>query len=248
MCKYNKYIVEVIHLNGNKEVIQNEKNTSYKATMQLYNRAKLDNEGKNVRINFVGLNDEEYKILFTKKFSVKDTTGNSIENLIKTLYETSNKLSEEFKNVIDRVGYIDKQKSRVEHLLIEAASSEHLTDETRIDIFNQFRSYLLERRDWKILSQIAINSKSQVNQIKDLIENVYDIYNTNISKHEEIIIDLMSDETEKSQYKDVHLVRKYPYKNHKERINIVKQIEHKYHKIVHIPEEKVVACYNKCVG
>ena len=45
---------------------------------------------------------------------------------------------------------------------------------------------------------------------------------------------------------NTHKIIKIKYTDFKDRMRIMSNIERKYDKIIHIPEEKVLACYNKC--
>ncbi len=55
MCKYNTYAIEIVHLNGNKQLREAEDNSSYNSTIALYNDIKEEYIARDVVINFVGL-------------------------------------------------------------------------------------------------------------------------------------------------------------------------------------------------
>ena len=149
-------------------------------------------------------------------------------------------------HIKDTYSLIEKKKSNIEHLFIEAIDAETITNEEKIKIFDNIREITLERRDYKILNNIRELIHKDVIKISKMFEEMLDIYNTNINKNKNILNELIYNENTK--LKNVHLIREYPYKNHKERINLTKQLKPKYDKIVDVPERKVLACYNKCRG
>lgn len=93
MCKYNSYAIEIVHLNGNKQLREAEDNTSYKDTMALYNKVKEEYIDHCAIINFVGLaKDNEQKIIFIKKNSIIEGERRNIEDLTENQQEFSHPL------------------------------------------------------------------------------------------------------------------------------------------------------------
>lgn len=78
MCKYNTYAIEIIHLNGNKQLREADDNTSYKETLALYHDVKENYINKDVVINFMGYADNKQGIIFTKKIPLLITIGRTL--------------------------------------------------------------------------------------------------------------------------------------------------------------------------
>ena len=62
MCKYNSYAVEIVHLNGNKQIKEAENNSDYNSTITLYHDIKEDYMDKDVTINFLGFTENDEQI------------------------------------------------------------------------------------------------------------------------------------------------------------------------------------------
>lgn len=246
MRKYNKYVIEVIHLNGNKQIRKAENSSCYRSTIKLYREIKETLYNSNVTINLIGISDSERGLIFTKKNSSTDDQRKNIKELIDTIFEASSELNQQLKKISDMVGLSNKRKNGLEHLLVEAVDTECLTVEQKIDIFNQMRETILTRRDYKILDNIRQKTEKDIELIIEKIIKISDAYDNSIETSVSILKELI--ENENTGYKDVHLIKEYEYKDHKDRINLMKQLEKKYDRIVNVDEKKVLACYNKCKG
>lgn len=244
MRKYSNYIIEIIHLNGNKQIKKCNNTSCYKSTLSLYKETRENYAGKNVTINFVGISEEERCIIFSKKNSRSEDNKKDIKTLIDDITILSSELSNKLREVSDMTSLIDKRKSNIEHLFIESINVDILDDNKKIDVFNQLREITLERRDYKILNQIKsaiINEVKDIIKLSDFISKEYDRI---IQTHTNISESLITDEN--SHLKDTHVVKEYAYKNFKERMNLMNQLKPKYDKIVHDDVNKKLLCYNKC--
>lgn len=244
MCKYNTYAIEIIHLNGNKQLREAEDNTSYNSTIALYHEVKEQYIDKDVVINFVGLTVEnEQGLIFSKKNTIIEGERKSIKNLMTTILEASKQLQEQYRIIGDKESYYDKKKSNIDHLFIEAVDIEELTDEEKINIFNEIRDVNLMRRDYKILNNIRANTHNDVNYIVQKAQNILNEYDKHIQKNSNKLKDLIKRDAKRTE---VHLIKEIPYKDFKDRMKIMNEITKDYDKVIHFPERKVIACYNKC--
>ena len=244
MCKYNSYAIEIVHLNGNKQLRDVENNTSYNSTMALYHDVKEDYMDKDVTINFVGFTeDNEQGIIFTKKNTVVNSERNNIEDLIKTIYESSIQLQEQYKIIADKEGYYDKKKSNIDHLFVEAIDTDRLTIEDKAKIFDEIREINLLRRDYKILNEIRINTSIDLNDIVQKSKKIYNQYKSTVNRNNNKLKSLIKKEKKTTS---IHLIEEIPYKNQIERVKIMTKVKNEYDKVVQFPEKNIIACYNKC--
>ena len=244
MKKYDKYVIELIHLNGNKQIKKADNPKCYNATISLYREIKDSMYNNNVTINVVGISDSERGIIFTKKNSTTDNQRRNIKELIDVILESSTELKQQLSNIRDMVDLSNKRKNGLEHLLIEAIDTEVLTTEEKLRIFDEMRENVLTRRDYKILDGIRIDVYSDVTAIVEMITKTSNTYDSRIVKNSSIIQELIQNEN--TEYKDVHLIREYEYRTQKERIGLMSQLKSKYDKIINMEDKKVLACYNKC--
>lgn len=243
MCKYNTYAIEIIHLNGNKQLREADDNTSYKETLALYHDVKENYINKDVVINFMGYADNKQGIIFTKKNTFINNDRQNIEDLINVIVEASQELQEQYKHISGKQGYYDKKKSSIDHLFIEAADIEELTIEEKAQIFDEIREVNLLRRDYKILGEFIKQTSGSLNTIVQESRNISNKYNNKINRHSEKLKSLIY---KKDNARDVHLIKEIPYKDFKDRMNIMKKVEKEYDRVIHFPERKVIACYNRC--
>lgn len=244
MCKYNTYAIEIVHINGNRQLREAEDNTSYNSTMSLYHDIKELYINKNVTINFLGFTeDDEQGVIFTKKNTVSNTDKKNIEDLINAVYESAMELQELYKIIGEKRGYYDKKKSNIDHLFVEAVDTEELTIEDKAKIFDEIREINLLRRDYKILDEIKRNTHSDLNAIVLKSKKILDKYNSTIDKNNNKLQSLINRDKKSVS---VHLIEEIPYNTHQERVLLIKKLKQQYDKIVQIPEKKVIACYNKC--
>ncbi len=244
MRKYGSYAVEIIHLNGNRQIREATENNSYKDTINLYHNVKEDYMNREVTINFVGLTDEgEQGIIFSKKNTLIEDEKRNIGDLMDTILEATRELQRQFDGVNDKMSYYDKKKSNIDHLMVEAADIDELTDEDIIKIFHDTRETNLMRRDYKILNKIRLDTQEHIRCVLGNTVKMIGKYENHIDTNSQKLKDLINRDED---YSGVHLTKEIPYRDIKEKKTIMKMIENKYDKIIQFPERNVIACYNKC--
>ena len=246
--KYCRYKVLVNYLNGNKEEIEyiNSKpvnTSSYKEMMKIYREVKEQYINQCESVNFIGVTeDEKLTVIYSKKMTQEDTTENSFD-LIEQLNEIVNKLKSKSAQTQDLLDLINKEKSNIEHKCFEFVELEDLVDEYKIEKFDEYRSLLLKRR---IIKDEAINLKNVKEQLDIIIENTERLHKRTMGYINKAILSTESAITNTvPEDKDKQKTTDYPYKDFKDRINLMKQLEHKFDKIVNVPEENKLICYNK---
>lgn len=251
MCKerkYDRYVVEIIHLNGNKQIKKNDNPESYTSMINFYKIIKneyMNYEGV-VKINFVGISDYERKIIFTKKNSIIEENSKNIIDLLNIIVNASDKLHSVLENANKKINVMNKEKSNIEHLLIESINAEEISDEDKLKTFNKLREITLKRRDYKILNDVRLKLNCNLNLIKtkskDMLKEYENIINTNTQISQDLI------HNEDSKFRKTHVVREYPYKTFKEKNTLTNQLKNKYDKIIDLSDRSVLACYKKCVA
>jgi hypothetical protein len=172
----------------------------------------------------------------------EENTEDSFE-LIERLKEVVNKLNKKAEIAEDLLDLISKERTSYEHKYIEFVELEDLTDEYKIATFDELRRILLKRR---VIKNETVNLKNN----KDVINNIID--NTNklhMRTHEYIDKVILSTESSITQTVpeefDTQNIKEYPYKTDKQRIGIMRDIEHKFDKIINLENEKKLVCYKR---
>ena len=245
--KNKEYFIEITHkLTGNVEIIKAKQNASYKATLTKYKEAKQNYKGKNVDISLIGIVDDKTKVYFTKKCNPNEDVLEKINTLIDTMENSAKELIDTLQQISDKASLLDKQKSNVQHLMIESVNAYTLSESDKIKAFDEYRKFYLERRDIKQLFYLYKALNKDVSELYSRICSVRNGYESQIDFNTKITLDLI--ENENSEYKDVHLIREYPYDNFKQRLNLMKQLDKKFDKIINDVDNNKLLCYNKCRG
>jgi hypothetical protein len=138
---------------------------------------------------------------------------------------------------------VNKEKSNFEHKHFEFVELEDLVDEYKIEKFDEYRSLLLRRRNIK---DEAINLKNVKEQLNIIIENTDRLHKRTRGFIDKAILSTESAITNTvPEELDKQVVKEIPYNNFKERINLMKQLQPKYDKIIVKDEENKLICYNK---
>jgi hypothetical protein len=246
--KYQRYMIQVNYLNGNKENIEYINNkpvdtSSYKEMMKVYKEIKEQYTNLCTSIDFVGITeDEQLNVLFTKKMINEENTENSFE-LIKQLNEIVNKLKNKSDKAQDMLCLVEKEKSVFEHKRIEFAELKDLTDEYKVETFDDYRSLLLKRR---IIKDEAINLKNVKEQLDIIFANTDRLHKRTVGFINKAIINTESSIAQTvPEELDKQVVKEVSFNNFKERMNLMKQLEYKYDKIIVDNENNKLLCYNK---
>lgn len=247
--KYRRYKIIVNYLNGNKEEIEYINNkpidtSNYKEMMKVYKEVKEQYINLCTSIDFFGITeDEQLTIIFSKQNKTDEVNSENSFELIEKLNDIVNKLKQKSKEAQNLLCLVDKEKSVFEHKYIEFAELEDLVDEYKIEKFDEYRSLLLRRR---VIKDEAINLKNVKEQLDIIIENTDRLHKRTQGYINKAILSTESSIAQKvPEELDKQKTTEYPYKDFKDRINIMKQLEHKFEKIVNVPEENKLVCYNK---
>ena len=243
MKKYNSYEIEVLFINGNKQIKKAKNANSYADTLKLYRQIKNKYMNKNVTINFIGRNGQNKKIFFRKQCTTIKTDTHNIKELIESINQLALELQNQYRCIGDKISYYDKQRSNIDHTCIEAINIESITDQDKIQIFDQLREIQLARRHYKILQDISQSTNDALDTVINQSNIILDKYNNIVRRNNKKLNKILKNNNSNM---NTHKIIKIKYTDFKDRMRIMSNIERKYDKIIHIPEEKVLACYNKC--
>lgn len=255
MCerKYYKYSVIIEFLNGDKENInyEEEKSRNYSEMLELYRQTKEQYKDECVTISFCGITeDNKINVLFEKcivnkeelkiKEEADEIANSSGQDVLLELKEIINKIQRYRGYINGQEGVYDKKQDILLHK-IESNKLENIEDEIRM--MRELKQLRLNRRKVKINSRIIdrffnkLSSKKIVlNNICDMIDLIIKEENTTQGK----IVPLTDEKVE--EFKIAKILR---FKNFKERLNMMKQLQPKYDKVVYDDSRMEITCYNK---
>jgi hypothetical protein len=239
-------------LNGNKENIEytNLKNintSSYKEMLSIYNQTKEQYKNQSVTIDFVGItSDEQVKVLFSKKIkNENDDNFNSFE-LIDDLHFKTIMLKKRKYFISKQLGIIEKEKNVFEHKNIEFYDINLLTDEYKIQAFDEYRRILLDRRNIKNENENLNNVSEHIDIIIDNINAMFNRTRGLLNSKEKCTSSAIKNEVPEN--KDKQLIKEYSYKTDKERIHLMAQMQKKYKKVINDEINKKLICYSKSIA
>ena len=237
--RYKRYVIELVYLNGNKEIVDNMYN--YTQAMCQYKQLKVNNQNKFTEINFVSIKGNTKNILFTKKY--KRESNQSILELLDTLNTTLSHLETKQKNIGDQISLIDKRKNVFEHKFIEFVDINNLSDIDKSRLFDEYRRILLERRELKNEFANLQMTKPELDSIitnnKKLYEKTKNHVNKTIMDTNNMIQDIVPENVNRQ------IMTEFKYKNHKERVKLEKELKLKYDKVFNDESRLTLICYNK---
>ena len=170
MCKekrYQKYQIEVVYTNGDKEVLKlaGINTESYSKMLDVYKSVKDKYKNEAIAIKFLGITKNNgLEVLFTKEF--KENINNDLErDFVEIAKEISDKLlliSKKIKHDDTMARMMDKKRDVMLHRLRNFTGDE--TD--KINFFNELQDIEL-KRDWyknqHVLEQEFINNHDNYN-------------------------------------------------------------------------------------
>ena len=250
MCKriYKSYKIRVTNDDGEKYVKLNGNidTSSYRAMLEYYHMTKYKYQEEDCTVEMLGVYEDDTigSVIFRKTFyqetiedkEVLKSTDDIVEE-IKSLLELIDRKNEYHNNM--RSAFDKKQDvllHKVETLKSLNPNKVNIIDE-KLKIIDELEKVRIDRR---------INKK-EANKLKYL-HNKIDLQEV-INKFAQIKIPI-----DTKEYKYVsgnleeHMMKEIKYDNDKQRINIMKQINGKYKKIVNDEVRKVLMCYNNANG
>lgn len=246
MCKrvYKGYKIRVINEEGEKyiELNGNINTTSYNTMIEYYHMTKYKYQDEDCVVEMLGVYDDGSvgNVIFSKRFCqevIEDKEilkpTDEIVGEIKSLLELLDRKNEYHRNM---KSVLDKKQNLLLHK-IETIKSLNTTKENLINeklkIIDELEEVRHDRRynkDEERKLQLVCN---KVN-IQEIIKKFSQVKIPIDTKDYEYISGDLEDK----------IIKEIKYNSEKQRINIMKQVSHKYKKIVNDEARRVLICYN----
>jgi len=247
--KFREYWIRVEYPNGNYDTIEyiDERKvdkSNYQEMLNVYRDTKEQYEGTPCTILFMGNNREEFVEMFSKTFKTKiksfeDKENETLEDL-NTINLLRNNINERFANAKDLEGLATKRVSEFYHKVLSNIGN--LNNEDKIKRYEELEILLLNRSE-------CIDNNKVVNRYKSLFENMAkddeklnSIIQTKIQHHARCSNEIINQE---GRSYEGNSIKKYSYKNFKDKINLTKQLLPKYDKVIDDEENMELCCYIK---
>ena len=245
MCKriYKSYKIRVINEDGERYIKLNGNvdTTSYSTMTKYYHMTKHKHQDEDCKVEMVGAYDDGTigSIIFSKTFCkeiIEDKdllkSTDEIVDEIKSLLEILDRKNEYHNNM---KGAFDKKQDILLHKIETIKSlnvSEEALIEEKLKIINDLEEVRHNRRLHKNENRKLQSLYSKIN-IQEIINKFSQKIPSDIKNYEYIDGEL-----------EDQMMKEIKYKSDKQRINIMKQINGKYKRIVNDETRKVLMCYN----
>jgi hypothetical protein len=251
--KYQKYSIKIKYLNGDTENIsyQNYNENDYKDMLQLYNETKEHYKNDCVTINFIGITEDgKLEILFQKKIiNEKELKIKEEADLIESF--SSNELINQINELVNIIGkkqlrenekcnILNKKQDLLLHQ-IEDLDKSKFTDKEKLELLDKLHLIRKQRREAK--NNYAVLSYFTTNFDLGKFKKV--TYETKTKVIQEEAKEKKITPLTPEIIEEKRIMKEIPYKNFKERINLIKQLQSKYDKVYYNDSKMVVTCYNK---
>ena len=234
--KYSEFKIEVEFLNGDFEEIKfkDTNNQSYNEMMKAYKRVKEDYKETSCKIKFKGISDSgEIGCLFIKEIKTEDQKrkeeaefieNTSVEELLNIAKESFEFLNRKKKILDDKQALYNKNIDTILHNL---ECDKYNTTEEKLRVVEEISSMRKARREVKneykaitYMHSQKLNDFIQMDKVDRALSWIKDSKIKNEVKQVE----------NKIEY--THAPKTYKYKNDKERINLMSQLQKKYDKVI----------------
>lgn len=244
--KFNEYLILVTFKNGNTEEIEYTSNfkkkadkTSYKEMLSIYSEIKEQYENKNCTIDFLGVNDEEKMIIFSKQNIVEEISeSSSLRDDVTLLFEQIKQIKNKADKLAEKKVCYNVEVNEIYHKEVE--NSVDLSDEHKLKTFDKLRNVLINRRD--VSSDLDFYNKH-----KGILDSIFGYANKLTTESENHInheIGMLENfkETGELSTTGKHIVQ---YSNFKDRMAKMAQLQGKYGKIINDEENCRLICSKK---
>lgn len=250
--KYQYYDIKVIsNLDGSTENISmlNEEKvdkSNYKQMLEVYRDIKEQYKNENVTIDFMGVADDStIKVMWNKEYSLynkKETIFDICDELNEVVqkFRINKEESQNLQGAYDKKE--DKQLHKLDHL--KKKNEYELTEKEKSDLLKlviNLQAIRADRRDNKneqglICSLNDVDALTKLFSLNDIIQNKKNKLIAKNNNFKQAYQDNKVDESK--MYKEVY------YKNHKDRIGIMKELQKQFKKITYDEKKHVCIGYN----
>ncbi|EKS4345175.1 hypothetical protein QB607_003179 [Clostridium botulinum] len=239
-------------------------NTSnYNDMLNLYRDIKEQYKNESVIIDFIGKSaDGQMNIMWQKEIVNKDAkikeyaervTNIEVKDIAQIIIDNFKMLRDKKELAIKEISVnsklVDAQLHNMEEYKKRELNGEYISPELKIAIFDTIAEQRLERRKGQkdkqkidILENYLSSYKSNFNTLS--LENIIGLLGKNIENIESIDNKKYDVLTEKKA-EELKIIKKVSYKNFKDRINKMKQLQKEYDKVYYDNSKMEIICYNK---
>lgn len=246
VCKrvYGSYKIKLTNDNEEKYIKLNKNidETSYKAMLEYYHMTKYKYQDENCKVEMIGVHEDGTmgSVIFSKTFSQE-----VIED--KEILKSTDEIVSEIKSLLELLDrkneYHNSMRSafdKKQDVLLHKVETLKFLDATKVNIIDEKLKIIDELEEVRHNRRINKNEARKLQYLHSKI-NLQEI----INKFAQIKIPIDTKEYEYvSGDIEKQMMKEIKYDNDKQRINIMKQINGKYKKIVNDETRKVLICYN----
>ena len=262
MCKvrkYEYYDIKVTNIENSSiekiSILNDEKvdKANYKQMLEVYRGIKEDYKNQNVIIDFYGVsNDSTMNILYEKRFDIISNSNelNADDNMIslcEQLNYVCDKINNKQKQISNQKAIYDKRQDILLHQLenLQRKNLYELNEqekENMLKIAIDIQDIRNQRREVKNESSVfdSLRSRGLITKINNLNNQIHKICFSKIEQ--------LNDTMKKCKQGNEKKLNKYeeiPYKDFKDRIRIMKEMQNKFDAVRYDESKKVVFCYDK---
>lgn len=250
MCKriYKSYKIRVTSDDGEKYIKLNGNvdTSSYKVMLEYYHMTKYKYQDEDCTIEMLGVyEDDTVGSVIFRKTSYQETVED------KEVLKPTDDIVEEIKSLLELISrkneYHNNMKSafdKKQDVLLHKVETLNYLDPNKVNIIDEKLKIIDELEKVRIDRRINKNEVRKLQYLHSKI-NLQQI----IDRFAQIKIPIDTKDYEYvSGNLEEHMIKEIKYSNDKQRINIMKQINGKYKKIVNDEIRKVLMCYNNANG
>jgi hypothetical protein len=245
--------VESISLLNKEEVDK----SNYKQMLDVYRIIKEQYKNDNVTIDFYGVDDKStMKILYEKELGknnntdIKVETSENVIDLCKQLNDICEKFNNKQEQITNQRAIFDKHQDLLLHKLenLKKKNIYELNDQEKENILQiaiNIQDIRLQRRETKDEQRVlqSMKDKKFINKLNQLNKQMNVFCSNKFDQLNQVKQHCRQGKINKSmEYKEI------PYKDFKERINIMKQMQQRFEQVRYDENKKIVFCYNNCKG
>jgi hypothetical protein len=245
--KFNEYLILVTFQNGNTEEIEyttNFKNKvdkrNYKDMLSVYTEVKEQYSNKNCTIDFLGINENEKMVIFSKPNVVEEISDESLlRDDVILLFENLQQIKDKATALNQKKICYNVEVNEIYHKEIEATTD--LSDEHKIKTFDKLRNVLIKRRDVSADLDFYNKHKNSLNSIFGYANRLSNDSEAHIN-YEAEILENFKENGKLSTGSSNHIVQ---YSSFKDRMAKMSQLQSKYGKIINDEENSRLICSKK---
>lgn len=257
MCKkYSNYLIRIKFLNNDEETIkyEDERDSSYKDMLELYNETKTKYKDYTATIEFLGVsNNGKMEIMWSKENITKDKELKEMAELYctKETEKVLNNAIEALKAIHIHRAYIrgeveslSKDRSLKLHSIEKNKSNKEYSIEEKIAFFDSVKEISDDRRGYKDNISMLDILFEKFNKHNINLKFIESLINETIQEKEikkEKFVELTEEKAE-----ELKIVKKVKFRNYDEKITLMMKLQKQFSKVIAKDNEMMLYCYKRC--